>query len=208
MPSPRGTVLHTEDSHAQWTLPPSRGMVGWVDCQSLVNSLNNCMFKTISVDDFIRSGQEFYYSQTLLSPSWRNFQPFCKVVGCWQQILIAYFCLKQRLTHIKTKPNQNKTMIHWWSHEIRLHKGCSCLTRMDPFLQHEYHLSCANALYPACILCSSLCEWKSLSDCIEFAVVEDFLTRMLREVEGQGDVGSLPILKGDIFISFNFIAFF
>ena len=33
------------------------------------------------------------------------------------------------------------------------------------------------------------------------------LTRMLREAEGQGDVRPLLILKGDIFISLNFVAF-
>lgn len=129
-PVPEARCFTVKMAKPQWTHPPSRGMLGWVDCQSLINSLTNCRFKTISVDDFIRSGQEFYYSQCLLAPSWRNFQPFCKVVGCWQQILIAYFCLKQRLTHIKTKTKQSKTMIHWWSHEIRLHKGYSCLTQI------------------------------------------------------------------------------
>lgn len=134
-PVPEAQCFTVKTAKHQWTLPPSHGMLGWVNCQCLVNSLKNCRFKTISVDDCIRSRQEFYYSQSLLAPSWRNFQPFCKVVGCWQQILIAYFCLKQRLAlagkrHIKTKTKQSKTIIHGLCHEIGLHKGCSCLTRI------------------------------------------------------------------------------
>lgn len=113
----------------QWTLPPSHEMLQWVGCQFLVNSWNNCRFKIISANAFVRSGQKIYYSQSLLSPLWKNFQPFCeKLAADSKYWLRTSASIKQRFTHIKTKPKQSKTMIHWWSHEIWLHKGHSCLT--------------------------------------------------------------------------------
>lgn len=42
---------------------------------------------------------------------------------------------------------------------------------------------------------------------LRFAPIGDFLTRMLREAEGWGDIRPLPILKGGIFSSLNFVAF-
>lgn len=160
-PVPEAQCFTVKTAKPQWTLPPSHGMLGWVNCQCLVNSLKNCRFKTISVDDCIRSGQEFYYSQSLLAPSWRNFQPFCKVVGCWQQILIAYFCLKQRLAHIKTKTKQSKTIIHGLSHEIGLHKGCSCLTWILFFVTQTSPLLCQCSL--PCLHVMQFFMWREIT---------------------------------------------
>lgn len=180
-------------------------MLVWVDCQSLINSLNNLGSKP-SLQMTIGSGQEFYYSWSLSAPCWRKFQPFCKVVGCWQHILIAYFCLKQRLTHIKTKPKQNKTVIHWWSHEIELHKGCTCLTWIllcnTNTTSPAPMLFTLPALYPVFYM-----KGNHQVFALRFALIGDFLTRMLRQAEGRGDIRSLPILKGDVFTSLNFVAF-
>lgn len=63
MCGPRGVVLDPADlSPIPWD---ARGL-GSADPLVLLNSLNNLRFKTISICDFTRSGQELYYSSWLL----------------------------------------------------------------------------------------------------------------------------------------------
>lgn len=108
----------------QWTLSPSRELLWWVGCQFLVNSWNNCRFKTISANAFIRSGQKFYYSQSLLSPSWKNFQPFCKKLAADSKYWLPTSASSKGLH--TPKPNQNKAKP--WSIDDPMRYGCTRAT--------------------------------------------------------------------------------
>lgn len=105
-----------------------------------------------------------------------------------------------------SKPNQNKAKP--WSIDDPMRYSC---TRATLVLHVSFSITQTSPLLCQCSLpClhfTQLYMWWQITKGLHWVCgLGKFLSRMLREAEGQDEVRPLPILKGDILISLNLVA--